>query len=280
MAVQGGIFGGLNFQPLGWPSMSSGPVDNAIGSTPASDPAVFDTGTSSFQYPVFTPTQGIDYTGSTFAPAGGFNTPGPTFMNTFPGVDVGGGFTNPLTGNPIPSSVPGGAVPISQAQMDNPNSPFNQSLLGDGSGGTVSAQGTFPDSSAGTVPAVSPDSGGSVSDTSGLTTDSSGGIQGPSIAGGGGGQGMPIDLGLQSSTTQFISGQSKQIESAFGSEAANILTAGQSAIGTFFAGFTDFSIRAVLIVLGIIITFIALWRILFPDESKEMMKAAFAAVKA
>jgi hypothetical protein len=94
-----------------------------------------------------------------------------------------------------------------------------------------------------------------------------------SIPGGGGGQGMPIDVGLQSSTTQFISGQSQQIESAFGSGMQTVLSFGKTLFGTLFAGVTDFAIRAVLIVLGIIILFIALWRIMFPDQFSEMMTA-------
>lgn len=283
MPVQGGIFGGLGFKPLDWPDPV---VDNSIGSTPASNPDVFGTGGGGGLTSVYQNPPGYNLPG--------FGTPtsqGPGIFDTFGGVNRGGGFVNPMTGESVSTAIPsqpgtgtfdGNTIPTTtpeeQQQIDtNPgfthlgpqdtpqvNQPdlnINQPDVSGGGGGGINS----PDVSS------TPDASGA---------GGTGAISGPDIAGGGGGQGMPINLGLQSSTTQFISGQSKQIEQSFGSEAQNILTSAQTAIGTLFAGVTDTFIRWVLILLGLLVIFIALWRILFPDEFKELAHALPALAKA
>jgi hypothetical protein len=255
--AEGGVFGGLGYKPLGWPSLSDNAVvDNAIGSTPASDPSVFGVGTG----------QGFP-TGTSLSNPAGYNLPGvPSAQGTFNlGSTTSGPFSTYMS--------PEGRIDIPQSSGFSPldtssnipadTSPNIPSDTSSGNVGTDTSSGNIGTDSSGNIPA---DSSGNI----GTDSSSSGSS---SIPGGGGGSGMPIDVGLQSSTTQFISGQTQQIEQSFGGEAQKMLTAAQSAIGTTFAGISDTLLRGILIALGIIIAFIALWRIMFPDQFKEMMAA-------
>jgi hypothetical protein len=250
-AAEGGVFGGLGYKPLGWPSLSDNAVvDNAIGSTPASDPSVFGVGTG----------QGFP-TGTSLSNPAGYNLPGvPSSAGTF---NLGSTTSGPFETFMSPE---GRFMPPDSTGFTSSGTPIDTST------GTPidTSTGTPIDTSTGTGIDTSTGTGIDTSTGTGIDTSSSS-SGGGSISGSGGGSGMPIDVGLQSSTTQFISGQTQQIEQSFGGEAQKMLTAAQSAVGTAFAGISDTLLRGILIVLGIIIAFIALWRIMFPDQMKEMM---------
>lgn len=281
--AQGGIFGGLGYQPLGW---ENAPVDNAAGSVPASDPSVFTTGSTDIGSGglanIYANPSGYDFPGFG-STAGTYGLPGSTAI---PGTETAGigsfyspsnmnmySFMNPSNQTQI-TQMGGFATPADEAQAAQESGGFGGSS---GAGTSIDTSGAGVDTSSGA--AVDTSSGSAIDTSSGTgdfsssAGDAGSGSGSSSMAGGGGGQGMPINLGLQSSTTQFISGTAQQIEGAFGSGMQTVVSSAQSAIGTAFAGISNTLLRSVLIVVGVLVVVIALWRILFPDQTKEILAA-------
>lgn len=127
----------------------------------------------------------------------------------------------------------------------DPNTAFNTSGTGSTSTGSSSGSG------------ATHSSGGSA--TTGSTTSPSGDV----------GQGTPITQGLQQGTISAIGSWISGIESAFGSGLKSALTAGENAVGTYFAGLANWFARGFLIILGIVILAIGLIALLWDHGGKE-----------
>jgi hypothetical protein len=276
----GGIFGGLGYEPLGWSNIADGPADNAQGATPAFDSSVFDTGSGSAGglAPVYSDPSGYSFPG--FAPSGGG-------AGTFGAAGNYPGGYNAFSLNQ--SASPSYLSPSSQTQltpMGGFAQPYDYEQEAENSA-TTPASSADDNSTAIAQNAATPSTDTTTPDTA-TTTEaastasddgtSSGAANAMNIQGSG--SGMPIDVGAQPGLTELVQSTTQSIQQAVGSMAQTMLSAAQSAIGTAFAGVTNWFVRGAIIVLGIVIAIVALARILFPDQSKELAHAMVAAAMA
>lgn len=151
---------------------------------------------------------------------------------------------------------------------------YDPSQLYNGTGSGTTASDGVPDNASGGTPSyVDPNAdplGSSLTMTPGSSPGASGTSASTSTSTAGDvGQGAPVTQGLQQGTIAAIQGWITNIENSFGSGLKSALTAGENAVGTYFAGLQNWFSRAFLIILGIVIVAVALIALMWDHGGKE-----------